>query len=148
MALLNKDLFVKDPSNTKIPNDGVAKVAAPQTPEQWDVLRWELESFVCEGEYARGLDRILTSYLTNLNEANQPPVWVSGFYGSGKSHLVRVFEYLWRNHELPGGQRARDLVDLPQDVSDQLIELSTRAKQAGGLWSAAGTLAAGTSDHV
>ena len=29
-------------------------------------------------------------------------VWVSGFYGSGKSHLVRVLEQLWRDLVLPG----------------------------------------------
>src|SRR4051794_38497802 len=116
MSILNKDLFQKDPAKTKIPNDGVAKVGAPTTAEQWDVLRWELESFVCEGKYERGLNRILTSFLGTLDKSNQPPVWVSGFYGSGKSHLVRVLECLWLNPDLPGGQRARDLVELPSDI--------------------------------
>ena len=76
----------------------------PETAQQWDVLEWELKSFVCEGEYARGLERILNSFLTNLSQSQQPAVWVSGFYGSGKSHLVRVLEYLWRDMELPGGE--------------------------------------------
>ena len=148
MTITNRELFYRDPTETKIPNDGVAKVVRPETEQQWDVLRWELRSFVCEGQYARGLERILDSFLTNLSQAQQPAVWVSGFYGSGKSHLVRVLEHLWRDVELPGGDRARDLVTLPDDVSDHLTELSTAGKRLGGLWSAAGTLAAGKSDAV
>ena len=108
----------------------------------------ELRSFVCEGEYARGLERIFNSFLTNLTQDQQPAVWVSGFYGSGKSHLVRVLEYLWRDIELPGGERARSLVTLPDDVGDHLTELSIEGKRRGGLWSAAGTLASGKSDAV
>jgi hypothetical protein len=148
MTIANRDLFYRDPTETKIPNDGVAKVVRPETEQQWDVLRWELRSFVCEGEYARGLERVLDSFLANLSQAEQPAVWVSGFYGSGKSHFVRVLEHLWRDVQLPGGDRARDLVTLPDSVSDNLAELSTAGKRLSGLWSAAGTLAAGTSDAV
>lgn len=148
MTITNGELFYRDPTDTKIPNDGVAKVVQPETNQQWDVLRWELRSFVCEGQYARGLERILDSFLTNLSQAQQPAVWVSGFYGSGKSHLVRVLEHLWRNVELSGGARARDLVTLPADIADQLTELSNRGRRLGGLWSAAGTLASGKSDAV
>jgi len=148
MTITNRELFYQDPTGTKIPNDGVAKVVRAQTEQQWDVLRWELRSFVCDGQYARGLERILDSFLINLNQAQQPAVWVSGFYGSGKSHLVRVLEHLWRDVELPGGDRARGLVILPDDVRDHLTELSTVGKRLGGLWSAAGTLASGKSDAV
>jgi hypothetical protein len=148
MTLTNKDVFYRDPTDTKIPNDGVAKVVRPETPQQWEVLEWELKSFVCEGEYARGLERILDSFLINLTQAQQPAVWVSGFYGSGKSHLVRVLEYLWRDTQLPDGKRARNLVTMPDNVQDHLTELSTAGKRLGGLWSAAGTMAAGKSDAV
>ena len=117
MTITNRELFYRDPTDTKIPNDGVAKVLRPETEQQWDVLKWELKSFVCEGEYARGLERILDSFLTNLSQAQQPAVWVSGFYGSGKSHLVRVLEYLWRDTELPGGESARSLVTPPRRCS-------------------------------
>jgi hypothetical protein len=148
MMLTNKDVFYQDPTETKIPNDGVVKVVRPDTQQQWDVLQWELKSFVCEGEYARGLERILNSFLINLTQAQQPAVWVSGFYGSGKSHLVRVLEYLWRDMKLPDGNNARNLATLPDDVRDHLTELSTAGKRLGGLWSAAGTLAAGKNDAV
>lgn len=149
MTTLNRELFYRDPTEAKIPNDGVAKIGRPRTDQQWDVLRWELRSFVCEGQYARGLERILDSVLANLSQAQQPAVWVSGFYGSGKSHLVRVLEYLWRNMKMPGGDRPRDLVvSLPDGVADHLTELTTQGKRLGGLWSAAGTLGAGKSGAV
>lgn len=148
MTTKNRELFHRDPTATKIPNDGVAKVVRPETDQQWNVLRWELRSFVCDGQYALGLERILDSFLKNLTQAEQPAAWVSGFYGSGKSHLVRVLEHLWRDVELPGGDRARDLVSLPDEVRDHLVELTTEGKRSGGLWSAAGTLASGKSDEV
>lgn len=145
---INKDLFFHDPTQSKIPNDGVAKVLRPETDQQWDVLRWELRSFVCEGQYERGLERILDSFLKNLSTAQQPAVWISGFYGSGKSHLARVLEQLWRDLEFNNADRARDLVNLPADIKAQLVELSTAGKRQGGLWSAAGTLGAGKSNAV
>jgi hypothetical protein len=148
MTTANREIFHRDPTATKIPNDGVAKVVRPETDQQWDVLRWELRSFVCDGQYALGLERILDSFLKNLTQAEQPAVWVSGFYGSGKSHLVRVLEHLWRDVELPDNVRARDLVSIPDDVNAHLVELSTEGKRNGGLWSAAGTLASGKSDEV
>jgi hypothetical protein len=148
MTIKNREVFYRDPTQTKIPNDGVAKVIRPETKQQWEVLQWELRSFVCDGEYENGLERILSSFLTNLSQAEQPAAWVSGFYGSGKSHLARVIEYLWRDVQMPDGESARSLVSLPDEVRDHLAELSTVGKRLGGLWSAAGTLASGKSDAV
>jgi hypothetical protein len=148
MTITNRALFHRDPTTSTIPNDGVAQVGQPKTDQQWDVLRWELGSFVCDGQYARGLERILDNFLIHLSHEQQPAVWVSGFYGSGKSHLARVLEHLWRNVELPGGGRARDLVNISDDIRDHLTELATAGKRLGGLWSAAGTLAAGRRDAV
>lgn len=140
----NNDLFVRPPARNPIPNDGVSQVGRPAKDDaaQWDVLRYELENFVCEGEYAEGLERILGSYLRNTGQGTQAAVWVSGFYGSGKSHLLRVLEHLWTNTELPDGASARGLVSaLPQDVRDHLTELDqTGARFGSAPWSAAGEL--------
>jgi hypothetical protein len=144
----NRDVFSTDPTTATIPNDGVAKVVEPSTPEEWEVLRYELRSFVCEGEYERGLERILSTYLRHLGQPTQPAAWVSGFYGSGKSHLVQVLTYLWRNVEFPEGVRARALATLLSEIEALLVELSTAGRQAGGLWAAAGTLGAGTGSSV
>jgi hypothetical protein len=146
--MINRDVFVRNPLKTTIPNDGVAKLGEPNTPQEWDVLRYELENFVCDGEYERGLEKILSTYLANLDNTIQPAAWVSGFYGSGKSHLVRVLEFLWRDSEFPGGATARGLVNLPESIREHLRELDTAGRRGGGLWSAAGTLDAGVGDSV
>ena len=148
MTLTNRDVFAIDPTERDIPNLGVAKVKNPEDEGDWATLEWELRSFVCEGEYERGLERILDQFLSHLGQAEQPAVWVSGFYGSGKSHLMRVLEYLWRDYDLPSGTSARSLTTLRSEIEAHFKELSSAGKRAGGLWSAAGTLGSGASGSV
>lgn len=138
---INNDLFTRRPLDFEIPNDGVTNVDRPDDSNQWKVLDYELSSFVCEGEYEHGLQRILDSYIRHRGSATQPAVWVSGFYGSGKSHLVRVLQHLWADTTFPNGASARGLANLPQGIRDQLIELATIGKRDGAApWSAAGAL--------
>ena len=148
MTIINRDIFAVDPMNRDIPNLGVAKVRNPEDDGDWATLKWELGSFVCEGEYERGLERILDQFLTHLCQDEQPAVWVSGFFGSGKSHLMRVLEYLWRDYTHPTGWSARDLTTLSSEIQRHLVELSSEARRVGGLWSAAGTLGSGTPGSV
>lgn len=148
MTITNREVFALDPTEGDIPNLGVAKVKNPEDAGDWATLEWELRSFVCEGEYERGLDRILDQFLSHLSQNEQPAVWVSGFFGSGKSHLMRVLEYLWRDYQLPSGASARGLASLTPEIDRHLVELSAAAKRVGGIWSAAGTLGSGSSGSV
>ena len=144
----NRDLFLKNPHDIELLNNGVAKVMDSRTEEELRTLRFELENFVCEGQYAKGMERILGTYLNNLDHPEQPAVWVSGFFGSGKSHLVKMLQYLWMDFCFPDGRAARDLPNLPAGITDLLKELSTEGKRKGGLRAAAGTLGAGASESV
>lgn len=146
--MLNAEVFSRDPREFIIPNSGVTTLSTPRSPKEWAVLRWELESFVCEGQYARGLERLLRTYLQRVDEADQPGWWISGFYGSGKSHFVRVLEHLWADTAFPDGSTAREVVTLPTEVRDLLRELDVTGRREGGLWAAAGTLGSGAEGAV
>ena len=149
-SMLNHEVFSKDPLDpryARLPNDGLTIVKEPSKPAEWDVLRYELRNFICDGQYQKGLLEIVRSFLDAQGAQNaggvQSAVWISGFYGSGKSHLARVLKFLWANAPLPDGALPRDLANLPLDVADLLRELSTRGKAQGGLWSAVGTMSSG-----
>ena len=144
----NRDIYTKDPSERKLENEGVANVNDERTAQQLHVLKYELDTFVCSGQYADGLERILASFLANISKAEQPAVWVSGFYGSGKSHLVKMLRALWVNQTFDDGQRARDIATLPTEVTDRLHELDVAAKRLGGSHAASGTLGAGSDTSV
>lgn len=145
----NREAFFRDPLTAELLNNGVSKVAEIENdPQQAKTLRFELETFVCDGEYARGLERILRAYLDCLEREEQKAVWVSGFFGSGKSHLVKMLRYLWEDYRFPDGATARSLVTLPVEVSELLTELTNRSRAYGGLRAVAGTLGAGAMDNV
>lgn len=113
------------------------------TSKEIETLRYELEHFVCEGQYKEGLIRILESYLDNLGRTSQPAVWVSGFFGSGKSHLLKMLRHLWVDTKFEDGATARGLARLPVEVKDLLRELDTMGKRYGGLHAAGGPLPSG-----
>jgi hypothetical protein len=150
----NRDIYFKDPTTLQILNEAVAKVSEiSQESEEVrarlvQTLRFELETFVCDGEYAKGMVRILDAYLKGLNRTEQQAVWVSGFFGSGKSHFVKVLRYLWEDFRFEDGATARSLVHLPSDITDLLTELSNRSKPLGGLCAAAGSLAQGDRGNI
>jgi hypothetical protein len=144
----NRQLFQRDPAVSKLLNDGVAAVREAASDKEIETLRYELEHFVCEGQYEDGLIRILESYLGNVNSTTQPAGWVSGFYGSGKSHLLKMFRHLWVDTPFADGASARGLARLPQEVQDLLRELDTLGKRSGGLHAAAGTLPSGGGESV
>jgi hypothetical protein len=86
----NKELFNLNPEDNNLLNDGVVEINISKDDNGLATLRHELKTFVCEGEYQKGLYRILDTYLKFIDQPKQPAVWVSGFFGSGKSHLVKM----------------------------------------------------------
>ena len=68
-------------------------------------LRVELEEYVITNEIERQLEKFLDAY-NNYGTANG--VWISGFFGSGKSHLLKMLALLLENRDV-GGSLAYEL---------------------------------------
>lgn len=145
----NRDVLVRDPAGTTLVNNGQARVVADLDAKSKAELQFELSHFVCDGHYHDGVVRILESFLGSLGRTNQPAAWVSGFYGSGKSHLLKMLQHLWANTAFDDGTTARTLVmHLPEDVAALLRELDIQGKRGGGLHAVAGALPEGGGDRI
>ncbi|ADL55541.1 BREX system P-loop protein BrxC [Gallionella capsiferriformans] len=146
----NREIFDKDVDAFSLENQGVAKVDEALDDQQRQTLRFELETFVCKGHYEEGLRRILESFVETLRKGQEAPAaWVSGFFGSGKSHLVKMARALWTNEPFDDGRTPRDIAHLPVSVADALKELDTLARQRKTTMRAAsGTLSQGEGDSI
>ncbi|RWE30575.1 BREX system P-loop protein BrxC, partial [Mesorhizobium sp.] len=144
-----KDTLQRDPATNPLVNQGQARISDTRDERTQSELRGELETFVCEGQYADGVQKIIRSFLDNLGKTSQRGAWVSGFFGSGKSHLLKMLCHLWQDTAFPDGATARSLVpSIPEDLRALLRELDTAGRRAGGLIAAAGALPSGTTDNV
>lgn len=147
--MLNRDIYQLDPQKNRLANNGVAEVKDDQSLQALKTLRYELQTFVCDGEYEKGLEKILSTYLRNLTDDHeQPGVWISGFFGSGKSHLAKMLRALWVNQAFDDGATARNIAELPEEVQTHLLELNNQAKRYGGLHAGSGTLGSGADNNV
>lgn len=146
--MLNRDVFQTDPEQYRLANQGVAKISFPPAPDGLETLRSELSTFVCDGAYAQGLSKILNAYLSAAGRGGSAPaVWISGFFGSGKSHLASMLAALWTNLTFEDGATAEGLVqNIPDDVAMPLKELRIAAKRMGGVLACGDTLGHGPSD--
>jgi len=150
MPILIRETLLRDPAKEGLVNNGQARISDELASDRvLKELRGELSTFVCEGQYAEGMIQILSSYLTHRSQTHQKAAWVSGFFGSGKSHLLKMLAHLWVNTSFDDGATARSLVPkLPDELRDLLLELDIAGKRSGGLLAAAGTLPSGTTENV
>ena len=147
--MLNRDIYQLDPVKNRLANNGVAEVKDDLSDQALNTLRYELETFVCDGEDEAGMEKILNSFLRNLGENHeQYGVWISGFFGSGKSHMAKMLRSLWVDQSFQDGLTARSIATLPTEIRDHFKELTTEAKRNGGLHAASGTLGAGANNNV
>ena len=140
----------RDPRTSPLANNGQARITTLDDENARRELEGELSTFVCDGQYGQAMERILQNYLSQQGQARQNAAWVSGFFGSGKSHLQKMLGHLWANTEVSPGKRARDLVlELPDGVKAQFRELDILAARSGKpLMAASGAMPSGAKDAV
>src|SRR5210317_2161595 len=62
-------------------------------------LRVEVDEYVLTNEVAKQIERFLEAY-NSYQGANG--VWISGFFGSGKSHLLKMLALLLEDRQVDG----------------------------------------------
>lgn len=76
---------------------GVIKIGQ----EDDDNVRQELEEYVVTRELSRHFSEFFESYQKGINNyTDKMGVWISGFFGSGKSHFLKILSYLLDNKEV------------------------------------------------
>lgn len=91
-----QDMFKK---NIDRPINGVIKVM--QTDEQ--IRKDELEEYVITRELQKHFGVFYDHYEQGVNgSTDKMGVWISGFFGSGKSHFLKILSYLLANEKVDG----------------------------------------------
>jgi hypothetical protein len=81
-------------------------------------LQVELDEYVVTREVSKGLGAFTDAYLHNPT-ANG--VWISGFFGSGKSHLLKMLSLMLDSEKRVGEQESRPVEILLPKVEDEII---------------------------
>lgn len=98
--------------------NGVIKVA--QDDEQ--SLVQELGEYIITKELRRHFNTFFNNYSKAIDHpTDKIGVWISGFFGSGKSHFLKMLSYLLSNHEVAG----RHAVDFFKDKFDDPMMYAT-----------------------
>ncbi len=89
-------------------------------------LRNEVEEYVLTNEVAKRLDIFLSAY-NDYQGANG--VWISGFFGSGKSHLLKILSLVLENKVLDDGASVLDMF-LPKCGDKEILRGDLRRATA------------------
>ena len=106
------------------PINGVIKADQSDSASVWQ----ELEEYVITKELDKHLRQFFAAYLSSIDHPHDPDVagkvgvWVSGFFGSGKSHFIKILSYLLENREVTYQAQTHQAIDFFQEkIQDSLM---------------------------
>lgn len=119
-----KNIFAK---NLFRPINGVVK--ADQRDES--IVWQELDEYVVTRELDKHFVKFFDTYLSAMDNPNDPAVasrmgvWVSGFFGSGKSHFLKILSYLLGNcqaHNAETNQDRKAVEFFEEKIADAMLQ--------------------------
>ena len=115
-------MFQKDINRTI---NGVIQVEQ----ENLEVIKQEVSEYVVTSELKKHFDAFFKEYSKSFDEpTNNIGVWITGFFGSGKSHFLKMLSYLLENKEIEGKSTVEYFREKYDDeLSFMNIEKSTQA---------------------
>jgi len=116
-----KDLFKKDIFRSI---NGVIKAEQRDS----DSIRQELEEFVVTRELSQHFDKFFSAYVDTMESENisdkseKMAVWVSGFFGSGKSHFIKALYYLFSKQRIISNGETKEAVKIFEEkITDAML---------------------------
>ena len=112
--MIIKDMFAK-----RIDRDikGVIKVGQDDDAN----IRQELEEYVVTKELEKHFRDFFTSYKHGITDTtDKMGVWISGFFGSGKSHFLKILSYILEN-KIVDGKNAIDYFIEDNKIKDSIV---------------------------
>lgn len=84
-------------------------------------VKQELEEYVVTRELQKHFADFFASYKTGIiGNTSKTGVWISGFFGSGKSHFLKILSYLLENKEIAGKKAIDYFVD-DNKIADPMV---------------------------
>ena len=91
--MIIRDLFEKEIDR---PIQGVVTIGN----ENDDQKKQELEEYVCTDEITKSFRTFFRRYRESINSPTEKiGVWITGFFGSGKSHFLKILGYILSLHQ-------------------------------------------------
>jgi hypothetical protein len=119
--MLIKNLFERDIFR---PINGVVKADQLDDSSVWQ----ELDEFVITRELDQHFRKFISWYLEAVDQGKNPNpsgkmgIWISGFFGSGKSHFLKVLSYLLHNRPHTHNGQSKDAVEFFESkVKDAML---------------------------
>ena len=109
-----QEMFVK-PIDRDI--KGVIKVGQGEESN----VKQELEEYVVTRELQKHFAEFFSAYKKGIiGNTDKMGVWISGFFGSGKSHFLKILSYLLENKEVDGKRAINYFID-DKKISDSMV---------------------------
>jgi hypothetical protein len=114
MEMLIREMFAK-PIDREI--QGVIIVGQDENAN----VQQELEEYVVTRELQKHFADFFSAYKKGIvGTTPKMGVWISGFFGSGKSHFLKILSYLLENREV-GGKKALDYFVEDRKIVDPMV---------------------------
>ncbi len=115
----DKSMFIKEMFEKQIDRDIQGVIIVGQSEEE--NVAQELDEYVVTRELQKHFAEFFSTYKKGI-VGNTPKmgVWISGFFGSGKSHFLKILSYLLANKSV-GDRKAIDFFADDNKIVDQMV---------------------------
>ena len=110
-------MIIRDVFKKRIdrPIQGVVTIGNEDEEQKWQ----ELEEYVCTEEITRCFRTFFRRYRESIvTPTEKMGVWITGFFGSGKSHFLKILGYILENEEVAGVRASEYFRD---KIGDEMI---------------------------